>query len=782
MNKLKLIPLEERIVLDAAVASVILHVTNGHDSGAGSLRDAINTANHASGQDKIEFTLSPSFNGTINLTSGPLDITKAVTILGQGQVTVNGTPSSDVFDVNASGVTLSGLTILGQTQASTAGAGVQLNGSNNLVTNDTILGNYQGILDNAGKNTITSDFIGTNAAGTTTGGNAFGVYLDGTGHDTISNDVISGNMANTATYNFTNFSDFSAGYPSLMGGGIWIATSGAGYNLIQNDLLGTNAAATATIANDVALYSAAGHNTLTGDTIAGYQVLGVFFDVGANNNLIQNNVFDMAFNAKGQAHSLQAAPEVDFVSQISSLMVASSNNQILGNNFAGISYNDIQLFAGANGNGIENNLFGVTPAGQAAYGWGGDDSDDIWAGYVSNTIVSNNTMLNATGNSVVFIYDTFNGLAFEGQNISITNNTFGGPALFENPNYVYAGPAILNFTDVTFSNNNISQMNSEGLYIAYSQNVTISNNTVSQVDFLGPNTISGPQADNAIGFTNNQNITVTNNRVSQVVSPTGVGMANEYNQYLTIANNTFTSANTGINSSYDQYLTINNNTISDSQTSPGSIGIWNYGNTDFTVANNSVSNVTVWGIFTCHGTDGLIENNLVQNATNPSATLGDDTMADGIRCCMQNSNVTIANNIVLNSDVGVAVAFENTGITISNDQLVNDLVGIYIPDINNQIAVINTSILGGQYGLYVDPNITSYGSGPATGNTITISNSIISNEAQAAVYANSTLNSIALYNDALINNDFAIYDVSTDGHDFVIKNVLFIGNKHNYNY
>ena len=116
MSKLKLILLEERIVLDATVVSHVLHVVNGNDSGPGSLRDAINTANHDSIPDQIVFNLSPSFNGVINLTSGPLVIKNPVNINGQGQVTINGAPGADILDLNASNSVIKGMTIIGQTK------------------------------------------------------------------------------------------------------------------------------------------------------------------------------------------------------------------------------------------------------------------------------------------------------------------------------------------------------------------------------------------------------------------------------------------------------------------------------------------------------------------------------------------------------------------------------------------------------------------------------------------------------------------------------------------
>ena len=72
--------LEDRTVLST------LTVTNNHDSGLGSLRAAIVTAN-TNGDPTKRLTLLHNLQGgqTITLTSGELDITKSLDIVGPGQ-------------------------------------------------------------------------------------------------------------------------------------------------------------------------------------------------------------------------------------------------------------------------------------------------------------------------------------------------------------------------------------------------------------------------------------------------------------------------------------------------------------------------------------------------------------------------------------------------------------------------------------------------------------------------------------------------------------------------
>src|SRR5262245_22724611 len=80
--------------LNKVAPANIIVVTNSNDSGPGSLRDALATANDG---DTIDAT---GVSGTILLTSGELQIIHGVTINGPGAGTlaVNGNGSSRVFE------------------------------------------------------------------------------------------------------------------------------------------------------------------------------------------------------------------------------------------------------------------------------------------------------------------------------------------------------------------------------------------------------------------------------------------------------------------------------------------------------------------------------------------------------------------------------------------------------------------------------------------------------------------------------------------------------------
>src|SRR5262245_50588969 len=102
---------------DRALPAMTFTVTNLNDAGAGSLRQAILDANGAAGADVIQF--QSGLSGTINLTSGSLQIDDDVNIQGPGAnaITLKGNNATRVFFINPGAATdivsISGVTITG---------------------------------------------------------------------------------------------------------------------------------------------------------------------------------------------------------------------------------------------------------------------------------------------------------------------------------------------------------------------------------------------------------------------------------------------------------------------------------------------------------------------------------------------------------------------------------------------------------------------------------------------------------------------------------------------
>ena len=114
-------------------------VTNGNDSGSGSLRDAIAAASPGS------TIVVPAL--TVTLTSGPLSISNDLTITGAGAraTIISGNNNSGVFSITGGNVSISGVTITHGSVPSGSGGGVFVNNGASLTLADsTVTDNHVG--------------------------------------------------------------------------------------------------------------------------------------------------------------------------------------------------------------------------------------------------------------------------------------------------------------------------------------------------------------------------------------------------------------------------------------------------------------------------------------------------------------------------------------------------------------------------------------------------------------------------------------------------------------
>ena len=188
-------------------------VTSTSFNGAGSLRQAIISANAAAGADTIDF--APGVTGMINLFTDFPDITESLTIIGPGSaaLTISGNSLYHAFalkTVDNGSVTISGLTVSGSITHNSGNGGAidAVNTSVHLddvvlVDNSAGSGSGGGIsVDNSsgiGTVTITNSVISNNSAtasssGTVVGGGGVFVEAD---EVTITNSKIDHNDATT---------------------------------------------------------------------------------------------------------------------------------------------------------------------------------------------------------------------------------------------------------------------------------------------------------------------------------------------------------------------------------------------------------------------------------------------------------------------------------------------------------------------------------------------------------------------------------------------------------
>lgn len=224
-----------------------LRVTNTNDNGTGSLRQVISSA--VAG-DIVVFadTILP---GTITLTSGPITINKAITILGPGvdKLTISGNNSSRIFIISGAAVTISGITFANGFDNVGSGGGAILNENGAILTlrNTSFNNNNAPIVGGAIANMASTANI-ENSTFTENSANFSGAIGNLSGTVNLRNSTLSNNSATVNGGAFAN-----DGTANILN------------STFRNNIAGNNGGAfanqgTATIINSTFINNIAGNN------------------------------------------------------------------------------------------------------------------------------------------------------------------------------------------------------------------------------------------------------------------------------------------------------------------------------------------------------------------------------------------------------------------------------------------------------------------------------------------------------------------------------------------
>jgi hypothetical protein len=349
---------------EAAGCSTV--VTNTNDSGAGSLREAINCANTDSAPDTISFDIPGTGVHTISPTSALPAIITPVTIDGYTQGASTPTLTDDAkrntTQYGSNAVLL--VELNGQNAGIAAGLAFSYGSEGSALRGLCINRFYSaGVLISSDVNgatgvTVTGCFIGTDVAGSAALGNGEGVFINGSGNriGAVGNpntNIISGNAASG------------------------VRIFGGSNNTLQNNVIGMGTANSAALGNGGAgayIRSTASGNTIGGanflsrNTISGNTGDGILIE-GASNTISNNFI---GVDASGKTRRGNGGNGVHVSVSVAGNAIGGAQgtaNLIGGNAGDGIRLEGNSLTTPATTQtSIGDNNIGYNPAGSLALG------------------------------------------------------------------------------------------------------------------------------------------------------------------------------------------------------------------------------------------------------------------------------------------------------------------------------------------------------------------------------------------------------------------------------
>jgi len=367
-------------------------VSNTGDSGAGSLRAAVEAANASVDFPSIHFGIPGAGPHAIALSTALPVISRTMLIDGTTQPGFAGTPRI-FLDGNVAGPGARGLEI--------TGGGSTIRG--------LAIGRFQGggiwLRAPGNGNTIQGNFIGTDATGTLAMGNPqSGIFVEGS----------SGNTIGGATLAARNL------ISNNQGGGIFLDGPGSGSATIQGNYVGLDVTGSAAMGNNgggVFVISASnnligGPSALARNVISGNNGGGLFIlsdsdypGVPPANVVVQNNY--VGTNSSGTATIGGSSTGISVLGAPGTVIgTPGAGNLISGNNGTGLFFG---ARAGANSTDclVQGNFIGTNAAGTAAVrnSRGMDVRDSSTGCIIGGTAPGTGNVISGNGDGMVIMSD-----------------------------------------------------------------------------------------------------------------------------------------------------------------------------------------------------------------------------------------------------------------------------------------------------------------------------------------------------------------------------------------
>ncbi len=482
-------------------------VTTTSDSGPGSLRQAITESNSDAGDiDRIHFAIPGGGVHSITpLTSLP-QISQPAIIDGRTQPGFVNTP---LIELNGNGLAANGLTITG---GNTTVSGLAINR----------FGGAGISINTAGGNTIAGNFIGTDTSGTAARPNAGAGVQVNTSNNVIggttpaARNIISGNQG-------TAVSILGAASTGNVVQGNYLGTDVTGTLAIPNLSIQSGVFIQGGSNNLVGGTAAGAGNVVSGNANHAITVVGST----ASGNIIQGNL--VGTDPTGQVRVANTGIAIDIVSAVNTIIggPGAARNVISGNGTG------IQIRTGATGNVVQGNLIGtnVNGTGSISNGLGISLNDNVTGNTIGGTAAGAGNVISGNTGTAISLTINANGNTIAGNRIGtnaagtvVLANTSSGIALSNSTSNTIGG-------SVAGAGNVISGNGSGGINVGAGANGTVIEGNLIGTDVTGAvalgngnsNGITVVSANNRIGGTTaaqrnvisgNNSPTVVNNGVS----------------------------------------------------------------------------------------------------------------------------------------------------------------------------------------------------------------------------------------------------------------------------